>query len=234
MLMLSLSQLVLRLILAATLGSLVGLERQRLDWAAGLRTHMMVCVGSALAVIVSAYGFTDVLLPGKIVLDPSRVAAQVISGIGFLGAGTILFLRHEVIRGLTTAAGLWTVACIGLAVGSGLYEAAVITTALALIILALIKPLEKRMFSGKNIRTIHLIINRQIASIELIEQAINMEKLELMQMTVQRGDNPDEDYVTLLLSHHTPREKLPLLLEKFRALKGIKEISYNTENAVKE
>lgn len=232
--MLSLSQLIIRLVLATVLGSLVGLERQRLDWAAGLRTHMMVCVGSALIVIVSAYGFNDVILAGKIMLDPSRIAAQVVSGIGFLGAGTILFLRHEVIRGLTTAAGLWTVAGIGLAVGSGLYLAAVITTALALIILALIKPLERRMFFRKNMRTINLIINRQIASLELIEQAINQEKLDLMQMVVQRGDNPDEDYVKLLLSHSTPREKVPPLLDKFRTLNGIKEISYNTENSMKE
>lgn len=232
--MLSLSQLLIRLILAAVLGSLVGIERQRLDWAAGLRTHMMVCVGSALAIIVSAYGFTDVLLQGKIVLDPSRVAAQVISGIGFLGAGTILFLRHEVIRGLTTAAGLWTVACIGLAVGSGLYEAAIITTVLALIILALIKPLEKRMFSKKNMRLINLTIVRQIASLELIEQAITGEKLSLMEMVVQRGDNPDEDYVKLVLSHDTPKEKLPLLLDKIRILNGVKEISYNMEGGIKE
>jgi putative Mg2+ transporter-C (MgtC) family protein len=80
---------------------------------------MMVCVGAALTMIVSAFGFQDVLGTRDVILDPSRVAAQVISGIGFIGAGTILFLRQEVIRGLTTAAGLWTVAAIGLAAGGG-------------------------------------------------------------------------------------------------------------------
>lgn len=232
--MLTLSQLLIRLVLAAVLGSLVGLERQRLDWAAGLRTHMMVCVGSALAIIVSAYGFTDVIVAGKIVLDPSRVAAQVVSGIGFLGAGTILFLRHEVIRGLTTAAGLWTVACIGLAVGSGLFEAAIIATVLALIILALIKPLEKHLFASNRQKTIHLVINRQHASLELIEQVINQDKLELMQMTVQRGDQPDEDFIQLTLSHTTPKEKLTVLMDKLRALGGIKEIRYQTDNGGRE
>lgn len=232
--MLTLSQLIIRLVLAAVLGSLVGLERQRLDWAAGLRTHMMVCVGSALAIIVSAYGFTDVILPGKIILDPSRVAAQVVSGIGFLGAGTILFLRHEVIRGLTTAAGLWTVACIGLAAGSGLFIAAIATTALALIILALIKPLEKHLFTKNRQRTIHLVISREQASLEIIEKVINLEKLELIQMTVHRGDQPDEDFVKLTMSHGTPVEKLPSLLDKLRILKGIKEVSYQTENANRE
>src|SRR4029079_17516702 len=94
---------------------IVGLERERLEWGAGLRTPMLVCLGSGPVMIVWASAFTDVLSEAHVVLDPSRVAAQVVSGIGFLGAGTILFLRHEVIRGLTTAASLWTVAAVGLA-----------------------------------------------------------------------------------------------------------------------
>src|ERR1044072_4377115 len=92
-----------RLLVASVLGALVGIERQRLDWAAGLRTHMLVCLGSALIMIVSAFGFKDILGTPNVGLDPSRVAAQVVSGIGFLGAGTILFLKNEVVRGLTTA-----------------------------------------------------------------------------------------------------------------------------------
>ena len=99
--------------MAAALGSVIGFERERLSWAAGLRTHMLVCVGSALIMIVSAFGFFDVLQNEHVVLDPSRVAAQVVSGIGFLGAGSIL-LRGEIVRGLTTAASLWSVAAIGL------------------------------------------------------------------------------------------------------------------------
>ncbi len=107
-------ELVGRLLMAAALGSVIGIERERLQWAAGLRTHMLVCVGSALIMIVSTYGFTQVQGKEGVVLDPSRVAAQVVSGIGFLGAGSIL-LRGEVIRGLTTAASLGTVAGVGLA-----------------------------------------------------------------------------------------------------------------------
>src|ERR1700761_8763142 len=115
--------LVGRLALSALLGSVIGYERERLAWAAGLRTHMLVCVGSTLIMIVSAYGFADVLAAG-VVLDPSRMAAQVVSGIGFLGAGAIM-ARGEVVRGLTTAASVWSVAGIGLAVGGGLYTPAV-------------------------------------------------------------------------------------------------------------
>src|SRR6476659_3637597 len=123
-------EVIIRLLLAAFFGAVIGLERERKDWAAGLRTHMMVCLGAALTMIVSAYGFNDVIGREGIVLDPSRVAAQVISGIGFIGAGTILFLRQGTIRGLTTASGLWTVAAIGLATGGGLYFAAFLATIL--------------------------------------------------------------------------------------------------------
>ena len=107
-------EVIIRLVVAAVLGSLIGLERERLDRGAGLRTHALVATASALIIIVSAYGFSDVLQEGRIVLDPSRVAAQVVSGIGFLGAGTII-LRKNAIRGLTTAASVWAVAGIGLA-----------------------------------------------------------------------------------------------------------------------
>src|SRR5699024_5856254 len=107
-------------------------------------THMMVCLGAALTIIVSSFGFSDVLEHSSIILDPSRIAAQVISGIGFLGAGIIMFLKPGFIRGLTTASGLWTVAAIGLAAGSGMYIAAVITTLIAFIILLILQPFEKR------------------------------------------------------------------------------------------
>jgi putative Mg2+ transporter-C (MgtC) family protein len=131
-----------RLLLAAVLSSVIGFERERHLWAAGIRTHMLVCVGSCLLMIVSAYGFQHVLAYPHIVLDPSRVAAQVVSGIGFLGAGSIL-LRGQVVRGLTTAASIWAVAAIGLACGGRLFYAATASTLIILLILAGIKPLEE-------------------------------------------------------------------------------------------
>lgn len=133
-----------RLVLAAVLGGIIGLERERKDWSAGMRTHMMVCLGSALAIIVSSFGFSEALEMDNVVLDPARVAAQVISGIGFLGAGIIMFLKPGFIRGLTTASGLWTVAAIGLATGTGLYIAAVGATVIAFTILLILQPIEKR------------------------------------------------------------------------------------------
>jgi len=137
----------LRLFMAAALGSVIGFERERLLWAAGIRTHMLVCVGACLFMIVSYYGFGPALGP-NVVLDPSRVAAQVVSGIGFLGAGAIL-ARGEIVKGLTTAASIWTVAAIGLAVGGGLYFAAGVSTVVILVILAGVKPLEE-LYRARN------------------------------------------------------------------------------------
>jgi putative Mg2+ transporter-C (MgtC) family protein len=166
-------ELMIRLILAAFLGSIIGLERQRREWAAGLRTHMLVCVGAALAMIVSAYGFADVIGKPGIVLDPSRIAAQVISGIGFLGAGTILFMKNEVVRGLTTAAGLWTVAAIGLAIGGGLYWPAVATTIIVLIILAVIKPIEDRVFKKNKYNGLNIVVKRNQINLNIIQDVLN-------------------------------------------------------------
>src|SRR5690554_3744693 len=140
-------EIVIRLGSAALCGALIGIERERKEWAAGMRTHMMVAVGSALYMIVSSYGFEELMKHPNVSLDPSRVASQVVSGIGFLGAGTIIFLRHGIIRGLTTASGLWTVAAIGLAVGGGMYWAALATTAIVITILWLLQPVEGLLFS---------------------------------------------------------------------------------------
>jgi putative Mg2+ transporter-C (MgtC) family protein len=126
--------ILLRIAVAAVLTGVIGLERERRERAAGLRTHMLVGVGSALFTIVSAYGWTDFGFSGSsgIVFDPTRIAAQIVTGIGFLGAGAII--RHGVsVRGLTTAAGLWVVAAIGMAAGAGYYSAALIATGIVLV-----------------------------------------------------------------------------------------------------
>jgi putative Mg2+ transporter-C (MgtC) family protein len=115
------------LALAFVLSSIIGLERELRHKPAGLRTHSLVGVGAALFVLVSKYGFNDVLKPGLVVVDPSRVAAQVVSGIGFIGAG-VIFLRGDLVRGLTTAAIVWMTAAVGMACGSGLTLLAVVVT----------------------------------------------------------------------------------------------------------
>lgn len=122
----------LRLLVAGILGAVIGLEREYRAKEAGYRTHFLVSMGSALIMIVSQYGFQEILKESGVSLDPSRVAAQVVSGIGFIGAGTIIF-QKQIVRGLTTAAGLWATAGIGLAIGSGMYILGVVATILTLI-----------------------------------------------------------------------------------------------------
>ena len=127
-------EFILRIFVAALLGGLIGLEREYRAKEAGFRTHFLVALGSALFMVVSAYGFSDVQMDGMTSRwDVSRVASQVVSGIGFIGAGTIIFRKQEnMVSGLTTAAGLWVTAAIGLACGGGMYVLATGCTFLVL------------------------------------------------------------------------------------------------------
>ncbi|MBE6312440.1 MAG: magnesium transporter MgtC [Bacteroidales bacterium] len=128
-------EFVVRILVATLLGALIGLDREYRTKAAGFRTHCMVALGSALFMIVSAYGFKDVMAAGpleNIRLDVSRIAAQVVTGIGFIGAGAII-IQKKMVRGLTTAAGLWVTSAIGLACGAGMYLLATVTALLVLL-----------------------------------------------------------------------------------------------------
>ena len=122
------------LLLAFALSALVGLERELKQKSAGLRTYTLVGVSAALFMLISKYGFNNVLEDGRIVLDPSRVAAQIVSGIGFIGGG-VIFMRRDVVRGLTTAASIWLVAALGMACGAGLIVLAVATTVCHVVIM---------------------------------------------------------------------------------------------------
>lgn len=184
-----------RLSLAALFGGLIGLERERKDWAAGLRTHMMVSVGSCLAMIVSSFGFFDILGTENVRLDPARVAAQVISGIGFIGAGTILFMRQGAVRGLTTAAGLWTVATIGLATGGGLYFAAGAATFIALIILWALKPIESRFSQRFKQKTLRVVSKLEINSNLVFDEILNNPKLVVKSFNVEKSETGFVFYV---------------------------------------
>jgi len=142
------SEALLRITLAAVFGGAIGLEREFREREAGLRTHMLVSVGSALFTITSAYGFHDFLVHnggGVIRADPTRVAAQIVTGIGFLGAGAII-RQGLAVRGLTTAATLWVVAAIGLASGSGYYSAALMTTIVVVFLLWPLRYVARRFF----------------------------------------------------------------------------------------
>lgn len=135
-------QILARLLLATILGGIIGFERESRGRAAGFRTHILVCLGSALIMMISIYIFE--LYKGTVGIDPGRIAAQVVTGIGFLGAGTIL-RSGATVKGLTTAASLWAVAGIGLAVGCGFYFASLATTILVFVTLVIFSKMEEAL-----------------------------------------------------------------------------------------
>ena len=140
------------LTLAFVLSALVGIEREVRQKSAGLRTHTLVGVSAALIMLVSKYGFMDILANGRVVLDPSRVAAQVVSGIGFIGGG-VIFMRRDVVRGLTTAASIWLTAALGMACGAGLPVLAAATTLAHFVIMLLFPRLVRRLPKSRRIAT---------------------------------------------------------------------------------
>ena len=202
---LSWAEILGRVALAAALGAVLGLERELRDREAGLRTHLLVSVGSALFTIVSAYGFKEFLTSGANVVraDPTRIAAQIVTGIGFLGAGAII-RQGLAVRGLTTAATLWVVAAIGMASGAGYYSAAVITTGVALLALWPLRALAYRTvgrFRGDTgLLLVQLPAGQSPASvIDAIEAEARVETLEIR----QEGDRR-----TLELTLDLPRAEL--------------------------
>ncbi len=188
--------LTMRLSLALALGGAIGIEREYRAKEAGFRTHFLVALGSALFCVVSQYGF------GFDLKDSSRVAAQVVSGIGFLGAGTIIFQKN-VVRGLTTAAGLWVTAAIGLACGTGMYVAAVVSTAMVLLGLEVINALIPQFattnvelsFMAPTKESVRLLIDRmRNDGIDIISYQINERRTSKgeflegnIQLKVKRG-----------------------------------------------
>ena len=175
----------LRLSVAAALGGAIGLERELRERGAGLRTHLVVCVGSALFTLVSAYAFVGPHV------DPTRIAAQIVSGIGFLGAGAIIRQGLSV-RGLTTAATLWLVAAIGMASGAGYYDAAIIATAGALLILGPLRIVAYRLTRRFRSETERLLVEVAAGGspapvIEAVERYGRVVSLDVSQEGDRRG-----------------------------------------------
>lgn len=146
---------IFRILFAMFLGGLIGLEREKSKRPAGFRTHILVCVGAAMTALIGLFVWQEL---GN-VTDPMRISAQVISGIGFLGVGTILVKEHDHITGLTTAAGLWTTAAIGIACGYGFYSAALVGTLVVTVTSAVLFKLEKGTRKRNCIRSIYLEIS---------------------------------------------------------------------------
>jgi putative Mg2+ transporter-C (MgtC) family protein len=191
-------EIVLRLVTATALAGLVGLDRERRRSAAGLRTHALVGMSSCLLMIASAFGFADILGTPGVGLDPSRIAAQIVTGIGFLGAGTII-AHGDSVRGLTTAASIWTVAALGIAVGGGMYRAAILGTVLALILLLVMRPVERRLDRKWSKQTISAFYNPKIVSPEGIMAALRAVNLTVVMLSVEKQREGDRDEIQITL-----------------------------------
>jgi putative Mg2+ transporter-C (MgtC) family protein len=187
---------------------------------------MLVCVGSCLIMIVSAFGFADVANMPNVVLDPSRVAAQVVSGIGFLGAGSIM-LRGEVIRGLTTAASLWTVAGVGLAVGGGLYVPAGAATVLVLGILAGIKPFEERYRASRQTVDLFVQSDKGELSLRRLGNVLGHRTRRIKQFANTAPNTSELDEFTITLEHVSSREVTAIVMDLRRQpyIKSVREAS---------
>lgn len=195
---------IMRVCLAGILGGLVGLDREFREKEAGIRTHFLVALGSALIMVISQWGFDEGENPHW---DPSRIAAQVVSGIGFIGAGTIL-INKRFVRGLTTAAGLWTVAGIGLAAGCGLYFLAIASTLLVLAGLELF--FLTRGFKNKNLHLIFTTSSHE--NLVHVTNALNQNNFQIVEFSVEPLDQ-QKMRVSLLLRGHTSEMEANALLE---------------------
>lgn len=176
----------LRLLLAGILSGAIGFEREFHGRAAGFRTHILLCVGSTLVMLTSMHIF-DVYY-GKVPVDPARIAAGVITGIGFLGAGTIMHSRSS-IRGLTTAASLWVVAGIGLAVGSGLYFASILTTFLTIIALMFFGKLERSMIRKDWYRTLVIEGKEDLNQLKCIREVLDQHNIDITDYMIDRSQD---------------------------------------------
>jgi putative Mg2+ transporter-C (MgtC) family protein len=205
--------IVWRLILALALSGAIGLERELSQKSAGLRTYTLVGLGSALFMMISKYGFFDVLEPGSVVLDPSRVAAQIVSGIGFIGAG-LIFVRRDSVRGLTTAAGVWLVAAIGAACGAALTLLAIATTVAYFTVVFAISPLARRLpaspYAPSGVRVVYAdgrgVLRRVLA-------ACTARDFKVADVDVDRHDAGEPGAVAVALEVHGPGSVAELAAE---------------------
>lgn len=210
---------IIRLIVALILGGIIGGERETVKRPAGFRTYILVCVGSALVMITSEYILNRYVDMRN--LDPTRMGAQVISGIGFLGAGTIIREHHKV-RGLTTAAGLWTVACVGIAVGAGYYTGAIAATVIIIIILILFNKFKLKIFKDK-LYIMSIDIETSSQNLELLTKKVDETDIELVQVIFSRCEDGIETFsITLSMSFESEINDMIVKLYNISRVKKVK------------
>ena len=212
-------EIILRLGIAAVLGAVVGYERERHNQPAGLRTHMILVVGSALAMTLSinlAMQFRPDVPNG----DPARLAAQVLSGIGFLGAGAILRFGTNV-RGLTTATSLWSMAVVGLSVGAGYYLVALAATALLILALSALDVVEKHLIHSTIIFPVQVVAGDEVDMLPTLREILKEQNMKVQSFSIQKDLAQDVSVLDLVVQAKE-NSRLESLVEKIHQLPGVR------------
>ncbi|MEE1329280.1 MAG: MgtC/SapB family protein [Oscillospiraceae bacterium] len=214
---LSLEAMMIRMLLAVLCGSIIGIEREFKRRPAGFRTHILICMGACITTLTSEY----LLLVMNMNTDPARLGAQVIAGIGFIGAGTIIVTRHQRVKGLTTAAGLWAVAIVGLCIGSGFYEGAIMTTLLILIAEALFARVEYWIMRSSPEINI-LLEYRDAKSLDELLQKFRTNNVKLLHLEITRTQANDKRNACAILELRLPKKyKIKDLMETVHGCEGV-------------
>lgn len=221
-------EMVIRLAVAAFLGGLVGWEREVNNHPAGFRTHILVSVGSALIMLTSIYAFVPFMVSDyRIQFDPTRLSAQVVSGIGFLGAGTIL-RQGVTVSGLTTAASLWVIAGVGLAVGSGFYFAAIVTTLLVLVSLELLNHIEGYIIKKRALHVLEVTVLEERGKSMLGELASFFAEREvrIKKLRLDEGEEEAKEtrFTITIRLENSGKQTLTELIADVHKIPGVKEI----------
>lgn len=219
----NLISVVARLVLAALFGGIIGFERQSTKKPAGLRTHMLICVGSALVMLTGQYVYTSVAPEA----DPTRLGAQVISGIGFLGIGTIIIVGRQYVRGLTTAAGLWASACIGLAVGVGFYSGAVVGGVLIFVVETVLRKMDSYILKYSRTINIYIEVDKN-SRIHLLQEHISNRYAKIHNIVMTREQPVYGDAIGLIfylqLNEKTDHVKIITELMELDGVKFVQEV----------
>ncbi|GIP37180.1 methyltransferase [Paenibacillus sp. J31TS4] len=214
--------LLIRVLAAGICGGIIGYERRNRLKEAGIRTHFVVAAGGALMMILSKYSFYDQLAVDKISLDPSRIAAQVVSGVGFLGAG-VIFMQRQTIKGLTTAAGIWTTAGMGMAIGAGMYLLGAGVTVLIVIAQVLLHGRFEWLRSPKT-EQLALRVDKSPGVLDRVQELMEQRHIEVVSFQVEKeGQREDELLLdlTLRLPGGYKHERLLTLIEEEPAIRSV-------------
>ena len=210
------TSIILRLLLSIVLGGVIGFERGRSGRPAGFRTHILVCLGSSLAMmtnqfIIQEYGTGD----------PTRIAAQVVSGIGFLGAGTIIVTGRHQVKGLTTAAGLWATACMGLAIGIGFYKAAIISCVLIFFVTVVLHRLDNTMLSKSKVMDLYIEFNNS-TSITSVADAIKSQMIHIDSIEILKPTYGNKSAIAAIMTIRLKQKRVRLdVVTKINEIDGV-------------